>query len=161
MARAIIFNGSNQNAKVTLPNAAPFNDLGAFKFVFKARSFNPNISGRFFIIQDKVSTYVESSASPKRIDFTEHINGAGMFHPPTSYSDVIGKIQFDPSNSRWTYETWKADGTGRVERTVTISSTANLNLGGKQLVFASNEFNVVFGAYTLDWWYMQYGVDEL
>ena len=39
-SRAIIFNGSNQYARVTLPNAAPWTSLGAFKIMGRLRGMS-------------------------------------------------------------------------------------------------------------------------
>lgn len=160
MARAIVFNGTTQNAKVTLPNAAPFNSLGAFKFVFKVRDFLPQI-GHLFYITNKFEVTYAASGSPPRLDFYDGTNALQVFLAPTNIADIIGKIQFDPANSRWTYEIWKTDGTGRVFTTQSLTDTTNLNFAGKELIFASNEFNTAKAGFKLDWWYMQSGVDAL
>ena len=36
-SRAIVFNGTNQYARVTLPNSAPWTSLGAFKIMGRLR----------------------------------------------------------------------------------------------------------------------------
>lgn len=39
-SRAIVFNGSNQYARVTLPNSSPWTSLGAFKIMGRVRDMS-------------------------------------------------------------------------------------------------------------------------
>jgi endonuclease/exonuclease/phosphatase family metal-dependent hydrolase len=158
--RGIIFNGTTQHAKVLLPNTSPWNAMGAHKVVFRARALTQQ--GILYQIGTTLGSQrliCGLSSTPARVDWDD-FTGNQMFMPPTEYTDFIGKVQFDPVNGRWTFETWRTDGSGRVERLVNVSYTT-VNYGGQDLWFAINESLVNRGAFKLDWWYMQSGSDAL
>src|SRR5829696_665642 len=108
--RAIVFNGTNQYARVTLPNSAPWTSLGAFKIMGRLRGMSslggyitslgfPDVSQSFYL-------YQSGGGDPKRIDLKIGRAGIQDFHAPNTFTDVVFKLQYDPANSRWTLESW-------------------------------------------------------
>lgn len=164
-SRAIVFNGSNQYARVTLPNSAPWTSLGAFKIMGRLRGMSsisgyiaslgiPDVSAPFYLYQG-------GGGDPKRIDLTDSRAGIQDYHAPNTFTDVVFKLQYDPANSRWTLESWKADGTGYVVTTETIATTTNWNLGGHYLTLGANSYGVGLSDPHVDWWCWQTGADGL
>ena len=164
-SRAIVFNGTSQYARVTLPNSAPWTSLGAFKIMGRLRGMSslsgylvslgiPDVSAPFYLFQG-------GGGDPKRIDLTDSRAGVQDFHAPNTFTDVVFKLQYDPTNSRWTLESWKADGTGYVVTTETITTTTNWNLGGHYLTLGANAYGVGFSDPHIDWWCWQQGADAL
>lgn len=165
VSRAIVFNGTNQYARVTLPNSAPWTSLGAFKIMGRLRGMSslggyittvgiPDVSAPFNLFQ-------AGGGDPKRIDLYDSRAGVQDFHAPNTFTDVVFKLQYDPANSRWTLETWKADGTGYVTTTENISITTNWNLGGQLLTIGANPYGVALSDAHVDWWCWQQGADAL
>jgi endonuclease/exonuclease/phosphatase family metal-dependent hydrolase len=164
-SRAIVFNGTSQYARVTLPNSAPWTSLGAFKIMGRLRGMSsgsgyitsvgiPDVSHPFDLFQS-------GGGDPKRIDAYDNRAGTQDYHAPNTFTDVVFKLQYDPANSRWTLESWKADGTGYVVTTETISTTTNWNLGGHYLTLAANPYGVGLSDAHVDWWCWQQGADAL
>jgi len=164
-SRAIVFNGTSQYARVTLPNSAPWTSLGAFKIMGRLRGMSslsgyllslgiPDVSNRFYLFQG-------GGGDPKRIDLTDARDSIQDFHAPNTFTDVVFKLQYDPANSRWTLESWKADGTGYVVTTETITTTSNWNLGGHYLTLGANSYGVGLSDPHVDWWCWQQGADAL
>ena len=164
-SRAIVFNGTSQYARVTLPNSAPWTSLGAFKIMGRLRGMSslsgyllslgiPDVSNRFYLFQG-------GGGDPKRIDLTDARDSIQDFHAPNTFTDVVFKLQYDPANSRWTLESWKADGTGYVVTTETITTTTNWNLGGHYLTLGANSYGVSPSDAHVDWWCWQQGADAL
>ena len=164
-ARAIVFNGTNQYARVTLPNSAPWTSLGAFKVMGRARGMS-SISGYIFSVgipevSQPFNLFQSGSADPKRIDLYDSRAGTQIYHAPNTFTDVVFKIQYDPANLRWTFETWKADGTGYVPTHVDLTTAPNWNLGGQFLTLGANPYGVGLSDAHLDWWCWQQGADAL
>ena len=145
-SRAIVFNGTNQYARVTLPNSAPWTSLGAFKIMGRLRGMSsisgyitslgiPEVSFPFNLFQG-------GGGDPERIDLYDNRDAIQDYHAPNTFTDVVFKLQYDPTNSRWTLESWKADGTGYVVTTETITTTTNWNLGGHYLTLGANAYGV-------------------
>jgi hypothetical protein len=164
-SRAIVFNGTNQYARVTLPNSAPWTSLGAFKIMGRLRGMSsisgyiaslgiPEVSFPFNLFQG-------GSGDPKRIDLYDNRDAIQDYHAPNTFTDVVFKLQYDPANSRWTLESWKADGTGYVVTTETITTTTNWNLGGHYLTIGANAYGVGPSDAHVDWWCWQQGADSL
>jgi hypothetical protein len=145
---AVVANGTTQYGRVTLPNAAPFTSLGGFQIVWRARGTG---AGDLFDT-DFMRMIGAAGASPQRFDFYEWRENGSIFMPPTDFTDAICKLQYDPANSRWTFETWKPDGTGYVSRTLTITNTANFNFGGTVLTIAGNQYGNSLAQVKLDYW---------
>lgn len=149
--RALILNGTNQNAHVTLPIGAPFSALGAFQIIFRLRD-PVNDSG--FVFQ------VRNSAEAPLFDLTLNTGGVQwvfndyrdsvqIFLTPTTITDSIYKLQYDPANSRWTFESWDSDGTDRVVATGAITTTTAWDLS--LFTIGSNFYDNFFLAGKLDW----------
>ena len=164
-SRAIVFNGTNQYARVTLPNSSPWTSLGAFKIMGRLRGMSsisgylaslgiPDVSAPFTLFQN-------GGGDPERIDLYDNRDSIQDYHVPNTFTDIIFKLQYDPANSRWTLETWKADGTGYVVTTETITTTTNWNLGGHYLTLGANAYGVGPSDAHVDWWCWQTGADAL
>jgi hypothetical protein len=152
-AKAIVFNGTNYAVtSQTLPSN--FNSLGGFQFIWRVRG--AGTSGWQF---GAGGAYVVNG-SPSYI-LADHREGFNVYMPPSNYSDSICKVQFDPANSRWTFETWKADGTGYVLRTQTISNTTNLQLSGGNVSFGGNSYGYFLGQSKIDYWGWIHRVEPL
>ena len=162
-SRAIVFNGTNQFARVTLPNSAPWTSLGAFKMMGRLRGMS-SVGGYITTVgipdvSQPFNLYQGGGADPKRIDLYDSRDSVQDFHAPNTFTDVVFKLQYDPANSRWTLETWKADGTGYVVTTETITTTTNWNLGGQLLTLGANPYGVALSDAHMDWWCWQQGAD--
>jgi Right handed beta helix region len=145
--QAIVFNGINQYGVVTLPNVAPFNSLGGFQVIWRVRNVGSN-NGRMF--SSGFGGIIANGSTYTGFDWRDGIN---IYMPPTNYADSICKLQFDPANSRWTFETWKADGTGYVSRTAAITNTSDYNLGGTDVAVGANSYGTsLFIQEKLDYW---------
>jgi len=164
-SRAIVFNGTNQYARVTLPNSAPWTSLGSFKIMGRLRGMSsisgyiaslgiPEVSFPFTLFQN-------GGGDPERIDLYDNRDAVQDYHAPNTFTDIVFKLQYDPANSRWTLESWKADGTGYVVTTETITTTTNWNLGGHYLTLGANAYGVGFSDAHVDWWCWQQGADAL
>ena len=164
-SRAIVFNGTNQYARVTLPNSAPWTSLGSFKIMGRVRDMSsisgyiaslgiPEVSFPFTLFQN-------GGGDPERIDLYDNRDAVQDYHAPNTFTDIVFKLQYDPANSRWTLESWKADGTGYVVTTETITTTTNWNLGGHYLTLGANAYGVGFSDAHVDWWCWQQGADAL
>jgi hypothetical protein len=164
-SRAIVFNGTNQYARVTLPNSAPWTSLGAFKIMGRLRGMSsiagyiasvgiPEVSFPFNLFQS-------GGGDPPRIDLYDNRDAVQDYHAPNTFTDIVFKLQYDPTNSRWTLESWKADGTGYVVTTETITTTTNWNLGGHYLTLGANSYGVGPSDAHMDWWCWQQGADGL
>lgn len=158
--RAAIFNGTDQRAYVTLPGSSPWNSMTSFQVVFRVRSVDTSASGRL------VSTANGSGdngfiilAGSSRFDFHDYRDGSVIYHTPADVNDAVVKLQFDQTNSQWTMESWKADGTNHVgPNTVTLTNTGNYNMSGA-FSMAGTIFNSTFVAAHYDWFYIKSGTD--
>ena len=164
-SRAIVLNGTNQYARVTLPNSAPWTSLGAFKIMGRLREMS-SVGGYIATlgipeVSQPFNLYQAGGGDPKRIDLYDSRDAIQDYHAPNTFTDVVFKLQYDPANSRWTLETWKADGTGYVVTQETISTTTNWNLGGQHLTLGANPYGVAFSDAHVDWWCWQQGADAL
>ena len=164
-SRAYVLNGANQYARVTLPNSAPWTSLGAFKIMGRLRGMSsaggyittlgiPDVSQPF-------NLYQAGGGDPKRIDLYDSRDGIQDYHAPNTFTDVVFKLQYDPANSRWTLETWKADGNGYVATQEAITTTTNWNLGGQHLTLGANPYGVALSDAHIDWWCWQQGADAI
>lgn len=105
--------------------------------------------------------FQNGGGEPERIDLYENRDVIQDYHTPNTFTDVVFKLQYDPANSRWTLESWKADGTGYVVTTETITTTTNWNLGGHYLTLGANAYGGVPSDAHVDWWCWQTGADAL
>jgi len=107
-SRAIVFNGTNQYARVTLPNSAPWTSLGSFKIMGRLRDMSsisgyiaslgiPEVSFPFNLFQN-------GTGDPQRIDLYDNRDSVQDYHAPNTFTDIVFKLQYDPANSRWTLE---------------------------------------------------------
>lgn len=162
--RALVLNGSNQNANVSLPVSAPWNSMTPFKLVFRMRALDNSAADRraFTWRGGFGDLQLLASNGGTRLDFTDTRDSINIFHTPTSLTDMIVKLQFDQANAtpRWTMESWKGDGTGRVEGTVALVTTSNYNLADS-IWIGSTHLNVQNSNGHYDWCYVQSGVDAL
>lgn len=158
--QGIVFNGS-QYGQVTLPNTADFNNLNGFQMIWRVRdAAHPTptgLPGFVFSLPDigvlaynpDQYTAVFDTILPTRSGDTH--NG-GVRITPTTFADSICKLQFDPANSRWTLETWNANGTGYVSQTMAIQNTANLDLRNQTLGIAASYYQNRPFKGKLDYW---------
>ncbi len=137
-ARGVVFNGTTQYARVTLPNSAPFTSLSGFQFIWRSRAAG-TVAGDL-LATDFTRLIRAVGADPQSLNFIEWRENGAIYMPPTDFSDSICKLQYDPANSRWTFETWKPDGTGYVSRTLAITNTTNFNFGSTVLSLGSNQY---------------------
>src|ERR671930_198868 len=82
-SRAIVFNGTTQYARVTLPNSAPWTSLGAFKIMGRLRGMS-SISGYIVSlgipdVSQPFNLFQSGGADPKRIDFFDSRDGIQDF----------------------------------------------------------------------------------
>src|SRR5688572_702105 len=165
VSRAYVLNGTNQYARVTLPNSAPWTSLGAFKIMGRLRGMTsaggyittlgiPDVSQPF-------NLYQGGGADPKRVDLYDSRDQIQDFHAPNTFTDVVFKLQYNPGNSLWTLETWKADGTGYVATQEQLTTTTNWNLGGQHLTIGANPYGVALSDAHIDWWCWQQGADAV
>lgn len=141
---------SNQYGQVALPNTAPFNSLGGFQIVWRVREVD-GTGGRNYATLFQLTNGFETIpniASPSRIDASFPVRSGdthdgAIYMTPTDITDIVCKLQFDPANSRWTYETWKSDGTGYTSATKTIQNTSNFNLSGETLTIGASYWGVI------------------
>lgn len=146
--QAIVFNGINQYGIVNLPNSSPFNSLGGFQVIWRVRNAGTN-AGRIF--SSGFGGLVAYNGS-MYIFFDGRNEQTNLYMTPTNYTDSICKLQFDPANSRWTFETWKADGTGYVASTVPTTNSSNFNLGGSSIALGASVYNSLHLQEKIDYW---------
>lgn len=159
--RAIVFNGTTQNANVNVPNASPWNSLPAFKIILRMRGLSNTADRRSLtLVGLTYDMSLTTGTSSSRVDFSETRDTVNIFHTPSSLTDVVIKLQYDPANTRWTMESWKGDGTGYVSNTVAITTTSNLNLSDV-LFIASTSGSTLNSNGHFDWLGIQSGVDAL
>ena len=149
---------TNQYAQVTIPNTSPYSSLDGFQIVWRVRDIGyiPNQDyGTLFQTTGAVESVptIESG----RLDASVEVRGSdthdgGVYLTPSNLADSICKIQYDPANSRWTYETWNSDGTGYQSNVFSITDTSNFNLAGKILTIGANEYGVRNLKGKLDYW---------
>jgi len=147
--QGIIFDGATTNAYVNLPNTAPYNSLGGFQIIWRMRDVNND--GRQWEFSDGNSTINVDQFYNNRLNFYESLANTVMA-PTPSLTDATCKLQFDPANNRWTFESWRNDGSGYDSKTTTSAPSANLNLGGRKLTIASNFNSGYRGAIKFDYW---------
>jgi len=163
MARAIVLNGTSQKASIDFPNSAPWNSMGAFKIIFRMRGFNSSTDRKTLAWTNGGGGQVleiNTGSGSSRLDFSDLRDSISIFHTPTSFSDVVVKLQFDPSNSRWTMESWKGDGNGYVVGTVGLTTTSNHDLSGV-LHIGTSAVSTLWSNGHFDWFAVQSGVDAL
>ena len=144
-----------------MPNTADFNNLNGFQMVWRVReAAHPTptgLPGFIFSLPDigilannsDQYTAAFDSIFPVRSGDT---HDGGVRITPATFTDSVCKLQFDPANSRWTLETWNADGTGYVSQTMTIQNTTSFDLRNQTLgIDASYYQNRPFKG-KLDYW---------
>lgn len=158
--QGIVFNGS-QYGQVTLPNTADFNNLNGFQMVWRVReAAHPTptgLPGFIFSLPDigilannsDQYTAAFDSIFPVRSGDT---HDGGVRITPATFTDSVCKLQFDPANSRWTLETWNADGTGYVSQTMTIQNTTSFDLRNQTLGIAASYYQNRPFKGKLDYW---------
>lgn len=159
--RALVLNGTTQRASVDLPNTSTWNSIGAVKVIWRMRGLTDDQTRVTFIwLGPTYSMGVSTGGSSARLDFSDGRDSINIFHTPTLLSDVVGKLQFDPANTRWTLETWKGDGTGHLQGTVGLTTTSNLDLSDTFFLGSNSAGSVLSNAH-FDWLGIQTGVDAL
>jgi hypothetical protein len=158
--RAAIFNGTNQRATATLPSSAPWNSMTSFQVVFRVRNVDTSVSGRLFSTADgSGGNGLIILAGGGRFDFHDYRDGSVIYHTPADVNDAVVKLQFDQANSRWSMESWKADGTNHVgPNTVALTTTGNYNMSGAFSI-AATIFNAMYLSARYDWFYIKPGAD--
>lgn len=149
-ARAIIFNGTSQGGMVTLPNSSPFTSVGGFQLLFRVRSSDG--SGGPLV---KIAGVVEITDIGSGIYLLgDQRDSVSSYHNTgvSAGADRVFRVQYDPSNSRWTVESWSPDGTNYVGPTVrSITTTTNFNMGGQTLSIGTNSWGMAFAGAHFDW----------
>jgi hypothetical protein len=148
-SKAIIFNGTSQGGMVTLPNTSPFTSVGGFQILFRVRSSDGSggplmkIGGVFELADIGSGIY----------NFGDVRDGVSSYHTTgvPAGSDRVFRLQYDPSNSRWTIESWSPDGTNYVSSTRSITTTTNFNMGGQALTIGTNSWGMAFAGAHFDW----------
>lgn len=161
-SRAIIFNGTSQYGVTSaLPNAAPWNALGAHQTIFRVRSL-PTFGRLWYTGGDVISgifAYAVTATTMAMV--ADRDAGADITLTIPSGGDLVGKAQFDPANSRYTFELWTKDGTGHVQGTLATANTGNFNFNGDKLSVGAAPWGALFGAFHMDWIAWKSGVDAL
>lgn len=163
--RAIVFNGSTQYARVTLPNSAPWNSLGAFQVIQRYRS-TTSASGDIWMFFQPTGEleWIFLKAGATRHDFEENRDNLDIFHTPNSVTNVVSKIQYDPVGTRWAYESWTVSGgtcSNYVSNTTTLTTTTNWNMGNWTFTIGANGFGTLNTDPHVDWVAIKEGVDAM
>jgi len=152
--RGIILNGTNQNAHRTLPNSSPFTSMPAFKFDFRIRNAASTSGGFIFQMRNSGESpqfELTNGNGATQLAFNDYRDGVSAYIIPNTYSDFKMRVQYDPSNSRWTLETWDSDDTDRVQSTVGITTTTNWSLGSGLWTMGSGYYDSSYLAQTIDY----------
>ncbi|HJR08139.1 MAG TPA: hypothetical protein VJ842_12835 [Pyrinomonadaceae bacterium] len=163
--RGIILNGSGQYGQVAaLPSSAPYNSVEAFSIKLRLRAVAAY--GYIFALSapDGGNRIVALSIPGSgRIDFYDGRESSGLtiYHTPADLNDCIIEFSFDPANARWLVISRRANGTGLVTSTATVTNTANWNFSSYRLSIGANYYGVGNPAVKMDWFRWSAGGAQL